>query len=372
MEKLIEQYIDQLIDLSTESKFVWNIEKIKNNQPMTWNYIDGCLFTSFIELYKVTKNTKYLNFVKKCIDNFVNEDGEIATYDITKYSLDDICESRVLFFLYSHFQEEKYLKAIEKTYEQVQKQPRTQEGSFWHKAIYPNQVWLDGLYMVMPFYVQYLNMIGDHQYEDIVKQYHLVYERMFDEKAKLYYHGYDASKSIFWANPNTGLSQNFWLRSIGWFLVSMVDVLEYSQNLEFNQFLKERIKELIDGLLEYQDPVSKMFYQLVSKPNLEGNYLETSGSAMIAYAILKGVRLQALDSIYRQIGQSIFHGICQKYLTIKEDKLSLGGICLVAGLGLSSNMRRDGSETYYLSEPIVENDAKGVAPFIMAFVEMRR
>ena len=136
MDKLIDQYIDQLIELSSDSKFIWNIEKIKSNKPMTWNYIDGCLFTSFIEIYKLTQNQKYLDFVKKCIDSFVDENGEIATYEINNHNLDDICESRVLFFLHKHFGEEKYLKAIEKTFEQIKNQPRTYEGSFWHKDIY--------------------------------------------------------------------------------------------------------------------------------------------------------------------------------------------------------------------------------------------
>lgn len=357
---------------STNERFIWNIEKIRTHQNMSWNYIDGCMFTSLLELYRVTKDPKSLNFVKKCIDTFIEENGNIRTYDYRKFSLDDICESRVLFTLFQFFGEEKYLKAINNTYQHIKLQPRTQEGNFWHKLIYPNQVWLDGLYMVMPFYLQYLNMIGDYQYDDIVNQYENVYRNMFDKNKKLYYHGYDATRTIFWANKETGLSKSFWLRSMGWYLVSMVDVFEYSKNEAFNQMLQKRIKELIDSLLSYQDQKTCMFYQVVDLPTQEGNYLETSGSAMIAYAVLKSVRLGILTEEYHQMGKNIFYGICNKYLKEVNGSLSLGGICLVAGLGPEGNMRRDGTYEYYLSEPIVENDAKGVAPFIMAYVEIIR
>ena len=360
---------------SEPDKPLWNIEAIRQGKKIAWNYIDGCMMGSLIDLYKTTKEEKYINFVKKYIDYFVNEDGSILGYSPEKYSTDDICESRVLFDLYDIYKDEKYKKAIDLTFTQIKGQPRTKEGNFWHKAIYENQIWLDGLYMAQPFYTRYQTRYGQKDYADIINQFKNVRKLMFDDKAKLYYHGYDSSRKMFWADKETGLSKNFWLRSIGWFTVALADVYDYMDEQMYDEYhtIKELLKETIDGVLKYQDSESKMFWQVPNFPGREGNYLETSGSAMIAYAVLKGVRLKALPERYRQIGIDIFNGICKKYLSVNKDgDLNLGGICLVAGLGPDNNRRRDGSYEYYISEPVVENDAKGVGPLIMAFTEMKK
>lgn len=374
MKEIIEKYIDKLMT-SEPDKPLWNIEAIRLGKKVSWNYIDGCMMGSLIDLYKTTKEEKYINFVKKYIDYFVNEDGSILGYNPEKYSTDDICESRVLFDLYDIYKDEKYKKAIDLTFTQIKGQPRTKEGNFWHKAIYENQIWLDGLYMAQPFYTRYQTRYGQKDYADIINQFKNVRKLMFDDKAKLYYHGYDSSRKMFWADKETGLSKNFWLRSIGWFTVALADVYDYMDEQMYDEYhtIKELLKETIDGILKYQDSESKMFWQVPNFPGREGNYLETSGSAMIAYAILKGVRLKALPERYRQIGIDIFNGICKKYLSVNKDgDLNLGGICLVAGLGPDNNRRRDGSYEYYISEPVVENDAKGVGPLIMAFTEMKK
>ncbi|MDE7106687.1 MAG: glycoside hydrolase family 88 protein, partial [Anaeroplasmataceae bacterium] len=333
------------------------------------------MMVSLLELYKTTKEEKYLAFVKSFVDYYVHEDGTILGYEKEKYSTDDVSETRVLFDLYAYTKEEKYVKAIHRVYEQILTHPRTKEGNFWHKKIYPNQVWLDGLYMMQPFYTRYETQMNKMQnYSDIVQQFKNVYEIMRDPKTGLYYHGYDSSKTMFWADPKTGLSKNFWLRSLGWFTVAMIDVFEYMDEQMFDErhTIMEMFKETVDSILKVQDPKSKMFYQVPNFPGREKNYLETSGSSMIAYAILKGVRLKALPPRYQAIGLEIFEGICNTYLTVKNDDLNLGGICLVAGLGPENNLRRDGTYEYYMSEPIVENDAKGVGPFIMAYTEVKR
>lgn len=372
MFKIIDRFIEKLINESTPDRPLWNIESIKHGKEPHWNYIDGCMMTSLLSLYHETHDQKYLNFVKTFIDYYVFEDGTIRGYHKENYNTDDICESRVLFDLDRIFHDPKYKKAIELTYTHIQEQPRTHEGNFWHKKIYPNQVWLDGLFMAQPFYTKYETYLNNKKnYADIKHQFEMVRNRMFNEDKKLYYHGYDASKSIFWANQKTGLSQNFWLRAMGWFVVAIVDVYEEFHDEETrNSFFKPLLKEIIDGLLLYQDQKSKLFYQVVDMPKEKGNYLETSGSALISYAILKGVRLNALDETYIPIGLSIFDGITQNYLTEKDGDLNMGGICLVAGLGPDTNLRRDGSFAYYISEPIVENDAKGVGPLIMAYTEV--
>ena len=374
MYKIIDQYIEKLMTSKPDMP-LWNIEAIKQGKKPSWNYIDGCMMVSLLELYKTTNEEKYLNFVKNYIDYYVHEDGSILGYSKEKYSTDDVSETRVLFDLFAWTKEEKYSKAIELVHEQILSHPRTKEGNFWHKKIYPNQVWLDGLYMMQPFYTRYESERNRMQnYADIVSQYKTVYHIMRDKQTGLYYHGYDSSKTMFWADKETGLSQNFWLRSIGWWTVSLIDVFEYMNEQMFDErhTIMQLFKETVDSLLKFQDAETKMFYQVPNYPGREGNYLETSGSSMIAYAILKGVRLKALPQRYQEIGLGIFNGICTKYLTIKNEDLNLGGICLVAGLGPETNQRRDGSYEYYMSEPVVENDAKGVGTFIMAYTEVKR
>ena len=374
MNKIIDKYIDKLMTSKPDMP-LWNIESINHGKKPAWNYIDGCMMTSLLEMYKTTKDEKYINFVKKFVDYYVFDDGTIRGYEPEKYSTDDICESRVLFDLLDLTKEEKYDKAIELTFSQIKTHPRTKEGNFWHKKIYPNQVWLDGLYMAQPFYTRYQTLRGKMNYADIVNQFKNVRKIMFDPKAKLYYHGYDSERTMFWADKKTGLSKNFWLRSIGWFTVALVDVLDYMDEQMYDEYntIKSILKETVDGILEYQDKDSKMFYQVPNYPGKKGNYLETSGSAMIAYALLKGVRLEALPPRYQQIGLDIFDGICKKYLSQDENgDLNLGGICLVAGLGPENNLRRDGSYEYYISEPVVNNDAKGVGPLVMAYTEVIR
>ena len=236
--------------------------------------------------------------------------------------------------------------------------------------MYKNQVWLDGLYMAQPFYLMYALQFDKNLIKDILKQFQNVYEIMFDKEKGLYYHGYDSSKSIFWADKNTGLSKNFWLRSIGWYCVSLIDVYELLETSEDKEIIKEIFVNSIKGILKYEDEDKHMFYQVVDKKSVEGNYLESSGTAMIAYAILKGARLKILDDNDKKRGLIIFESLCNTYLSEKDGKLNLGGICLSAGLGPENKLHRDGSLKYYLSEPIVENDAKGVGPLIMAYIEV--
>lgn len=370
MNSIINKYIDKLMT-SDPALPLWNIEAIRAGKKPVWNYIDGCMMTSLIEMYKTTKENKYIEFVKKFIDYYVFEDGSIRGYDPNKYSTDDVCESKVLFDMYDITKEEKYLKAIELTYSQVANHPRTKEGNFWHKQIYPNQVWLDGLYMMQPFYTRYQTMFNHSDYTDILNQFKNVHDIMFDKEKRLYYHGYDSSKTMFWADKQTGLSKNFWLRSIGWFTVGLVDCYDYMTDETSKNVIADIFKEIINGILMYQDQETKMFYQIPNFPKKEGNYLETSGSSMIAYAILKGARLNILDKDYQKIGKEIFDGICNKYLSETADgDLNLDGICLVAGLGPENNLRRDGTYEYYISEPVVKNDAKGVGPLIMAYTEV--
>lgn len=372
---VIEQYIDELIERSTLDVPVWNIEKAKNGLKAGWNYIDGCMILALLETYNTTGEKKYLDFADAFIDHRVQEDGTIAGYSVEEYNIDNVNAGKTLFQLYDITGKEKYRKAIDLIYSQIKGQPRTEEGNFWHKKIYPNQVWLDGLYMGQPFYMEYETRFNDRKhYADIFSQFANVVKYMRDEETGLYYHGYDASKSIFWCDKETGLSKNFWLRAIGWYSMALLDTLSKTEPEGFEaeyENLKKVFKELIDSLLKYQDE-SGMWYQLPALLGKEPNYLETSGSAILAFSILRGVRLGFLPESYRVYGVKAFDGIRNKYMKTEDGRLHLGGICLVAGLGPANNERRDGSFAYYMSEPVVEDDAKGVGPFLLAYTEIRR
>lgn len=372
MYEEIDAYVRGLIEKSSPSHTAWNIESVREGRPASWNYIDGCMITALLAMSDITGDARYFDFAEGFIDWFVLDDGTIRTYDRKKYNLDDINEGRVLFPLYAKTGKEKYKKAAENLYRQIQEQPRTFEGNFWHKAIYPNQVWLDGLYMAQPFYALYETTFGSGDVSDTLSQIANVRLRMFDEARKLYYHGYDATRTIFWADPVTGCSKNFWLRSVGWFAVALVDLCEILPNGAGRDRLCEIFNELIAGVAPYADKETGLYWQVVDQGGREGNYLETSGSSMLAYSMLKGARLGVLPKEYAAKGEKTFRGIVDKYLSFTDGELNLGGICLVAGLGPEDNPRRDGSYEYYISEPVVENDAKGVAPFVLCYTEIKR
>lgn len=367
----LDQYIERLITESTPDYTAWNVEKIRQGASTNWNYIDGCMMTALLSLYEITGERRYFDFVESFIDAFVYEDGTIRTFKAEGHTLDDINEGRVLFDLYKATGKEKYRKAADFLRKALDSQPRTVEGSWWHKQIYPNQVWLDGIYMAQPFAALYEKHFGTGDYSDILKQVAVVRDRMRDARTGLYYHGYDASREAFWCDKATGLSQSFWLRAIGWFSVALADLCEILPEKDAAP-LKDVFSALMRDVLPFADPETGMYYQVVDHPEVPGNYLETSGSSMIAYAMLKGARLKVLDASYAEQGCKTFDGIVRTSLSFTGKELNLNNICLVAGLGPENNRRRDGTIAYYLSEPVVQNDAKGVAPLLMCYTEMKR
>ena len=373
MRETIEKYILELIRRSTPRRTAWNLEKIREGVDVSWNYIDGCMLTALLAMTEITGDDRYAAFVEQVADSFVQEDGSIDTFDPEKHVLDDYNEGRILFPMYSRTENEKYRKAAKMLYNSLLKQPRTEEGNFWHKSIYPNQVWLDGVYMALPFLAMYQDRFGDGEIRDIMKQLRVVREKMRDPETGLYYHGYDASRKAFWADPATGLSRNFWLRSIGWYALALTDLIEIiPRGMEERDELTETLRELMESLSAFADPETGMYWQVVNRPGDKGNYLETSGSAMIACAMLKGTRLGALEEKFRNQGKKTFEGIVNHHLKIRDGMIGLDNICLVAGLGPENNRRRDGSYEYYISEPVVSDDAKGAAPFVLCYTEIRR
>lgn len=370
---VIETYIDDLMTKSTAEIPVWNIEKARAGKKSGWDYIDGCMIMALLEFYDTSRDKKYLDFADYYEDYRIKDDGTIMGYDMATYNMDEINGGKNLFTLYRLTGKQKYRNALEKLYEQLKQQPRTKEGNFWHKKIYPNQVWLDGLYMGLPFYMEYEVQFNNSQnIGDIYKQFFNVYDIMRDKETGLYYHGYDSSKQAFWADKTTGLSKNFWLRSLGWYSMAMLDTLTKAPDKDSDNWkrLKQNFSQLMAAMIKFQDK-SGMWYQVPNKGGVGENYLETSGSSILAYSMMKGVRLGILDESYRLLGKKAFEGICDKYLRTDDGKLSLGGICLVGGLGPENNRKRDGSFDYYMSEPIVKDDAKGVGPFILAYNEYK-
>ena len=369
MTDRIEAYILRLVEKSTPEKTAWNMEKIREGKPVRWNYIDGCMLSALISLSRITGNEVYAGFAEQVMDHFVREDGSILTLQPERRQLDDINEGKVLFPVYERTGKQKYRKAAETLHRLLKEQPRTTEGSFWHKKIYPNQVWLDGIYMAQPFEAQYQLTFGNGDLTDVIRQVRTVHTRMRDPQTGLYYHGYDASRTAFWADPETGLSKCVWLRALGWFTMALADLTEILPAGPEREEIISLFRDLAESEARYADPETGLYWQVVDQGARKGNYPESSGSAMIACAMLKGTRLGALPAEFGSLGKKTFTSLTNR-LTWKNGEPELGGICLVAGLGPEENRRRDGSFDYYISEPVVSNDAKGVAPFVLCYTEM--
>lgn len=348
------------------------LSKYEKNKKI-WNYEDGCVLLGARQLYEATGKESYVAFIKDYVNRYVAEDGTITIYDQSQHNIDSINASKIFYFLYENTGEELYRKAIEFTMEQLRSHPRCDCGSFFHKEIYPWQIWLDGLYMAQPFYMEYETKFnGREHYQDILLQFENARKYLYCEEKGLYFHAYDEKKQQFWCSRKTGCSPNFWLRSMGWYLMSLIDTMDVMDQEIFELYkrLEELFREGVKGILAYQDPESKLFYQVIDRNDVKENYLETSGSAMVAYAILKGCRLRALSrEKYAEIGFEILQSLMDRQLKEENGELHLHGICSVAGLGPETSLRRDGSVEYYLSEKVVADDPKGVGPFMMAYAQ---
>ena len=345
------------------------IMKLKPNLSGKWNYDDGVVLLGFYSVYRNTLEKKYLDFIVDYIDRFIDDTDSLIGYEITEYNLDHLNNGKLLFILYNEIND-KYLPAIKTLWRQIKTQPRTGEGGFWHKKIYPYQMWLDGLYMCQPFYAQIAKQFSQFEiYDDILKQYELIFKYTYDEDTGLMYHAYDEKKEQPWADRETGKSPNFWGRALGWLVVSLVDTLDFFPENR-KQPLIDMLNKAIEGVIKYQDPHRKLWYQLIAKRELENNYIETSCSSMFIYAMLKGERKGYLAREYRKIGLDAFDSLVENYVTYDDDgNMYLENICSVAGLGPGNN-NRNGSDEYYLSEPISNNDNKGLGAFLLACSEV--
>ena len=330
---------------------------------MKWHYQDGLVVYAVLRVAEKYGRKDLQDWAISMYEPLIQDDGNILTYRTGEYNLDQINAGRALFDFYKMTGKEKYLLAIEKLKEQLKTQPRTLSGIYWHKEIYPWQVWLDGLYMQGPFNTE----AGG--FKDVAEQLIKTYNTLKDEETGLLYHAWDESRGQRWSDELTGLSPHFWSRSIGWYLMSCLDSLELApEGFDTEKAeLRVIVRNLLHALVPFQDEKSGMWYQVPDRPGDEENYLETSGSSMFAYGGFKAARM-GISAEYAEMANKALEGIVRKYLEEDTDGvLHLGGICSVAGLG--GNPYRDGSAKYYYCEPVVTDDFKGTGPFILACLE---
>ncbi len=346
---------------------------VKENRPAAWDYEQGLMLKALGRVWYRTGDGKYFDYIVKDIDRYVQKDGDIRTYKYDDFNLDNINTGRVLLTLAQQSQpdKEKYKKAADLLWKQVENQPKTKDGGYWHKKRYPYQMWLDGLFMCEPFAAEYSKVFNKPEhFHDIAKQFALIEKYAVDAKTGLIYHGYDESKEQKWADKTTGLSPHFWSRAIGWYAMALVEVLDYfPENHPERANLIKYLQRLAPALVKYQDAKSGVWYQMTSQGDRKGNYLEASGSCMFVYALAKGVRKGYLPQNFLQNAQKGYAGILKEFIEKESDgTISINKAVSVGGLG--GTPYRDGSYEYYLSEPIKKNDLKGVGPFIFASVEM--
>ena len=338
-----------------------------------WTYEMGVMLEALRQAWVSSGDSEYYGYIRKIVDQFVRADGSIRTYEYDTFNLDNIPGGRQLLMLYRATGEERYRQAADRLRKQLENQPRTPSGGFWHKKIYPNQMWLDGLYMAEPFYAQHSGMVGDTAaLNDLVKQFTLVEAHTRDEQTGLLYHAWDESRTQKWADPVTGCSPHFWGRAMGWMMMALVDVLDvFPSEHRGRQNLVEMLDRLAKSVRDARDPGSGLWYQVVDQPGREGNYLESSASCMFIYAMAKGAAQGYLDSSYTQVASSSFRSLCARMVTVDHEGLvSLHQTCQGAGLG--GKPYRDGSFEYYIGEPKRTNDFKAVGPFIMAALQLER
>ena len=342
-----------------------------------WNYKNDLCMIGAWKLYEATKEEAWLDGIRSAAPYLMDEAGNVKNWKENEHNIDKVSFGKSLRILRDLTQDVRYARGVEKAFSFLDDYPRTETGNYWHKDIYPNQVWLDGLYMAMPFYADCLEENGENRWDDILDQFQSAHRLLWSKEKGLYLHGCDVSRKADWANPQTGCSQSVWSRAQGWFLMALADVYEKARaHTERAGELSELLKQALEGLYPYQAPVSHMYYQVIDLPQLEGNYPETSGSAMIAYAMRKGARLGMVDPIWAERGSRVLDGIRDQYLTEEDGRWHLDGICASAGLGAGPDPHnrkdRSGKPEYYISELQMRDNQHGTAACMMAYSEQLR
>ena len=341
-----------------------------------WNYTTGLELKSFLDAAKRYELPEVVDYVRAWADTMATEKGEIYSYKKSNYNVDHICPARIYFDLHDMYgdQDKRYRRVTRKVREQLDSHPRTQSGEFWHKQVYPNQVWLDGFYMALPFYAEYTKRYApkeqrDSLFADIAHQFTAGAKNTYDPATGLFRHAWDESRSMFWCDPETGLSEHAWGRATGWYAIALVEVLDYMpKDHPGHKELVDQLNYLLEVLPKWADPQTGMWYQVLDCPEREGNYQEATCSIMFTYAFLKGLRRGYIDRSHEEYILGLYPKFIDRFIRENSDgTISMTDCCAVGGLG--GKQMRKGDFDYYLSEPIIENDCKGVGPFIWASLE---
>jgi unsaturated rhamnogalacturonyl hydrolase len=346
--------------------------QLDHGKRLYFGYAQGVGTLAMLKVWEETGDDKYLDYVVEWADTLINNEGEIHLYKVETYNIDYINSGKVLFEVYRQTGDEKYKLAMDRLVNQMKHHPRTHEGVFWHKLIYPHQIWLDGLYMGSPFLAEYAVTFNQPQLiDDVINQFIVCARHTYDQATGLYYHAWDESKNQQWANKVTGQSPNFWGRSIGWWFMALVDVLDFiPADHPQRPELINMIQGLADTLTRYQDKTG-LWYQVPDQGDREGNYLEASVSSMFMYAYAKAANKGYISQTYRAVAEKAYEGLMRELIVENGDgTLTLTKCCSVGGLG--GNPYRDGSFEYYISEKIRDNDAKATGPFIMGCLELNK
>lgn len=338
-----------------------------------WSYDYGVIYKGIEQVWLETGEMKYFDYIKRNMDIFIDEEGNIRNYTGKEYNIDHINNGKILFLLYKETGDERYKKAAFLLRQQLYNHPRTKDGGFWHKKIYTHQMWLDGLYMGSPFYAEFAKTFGNAEdFHDVARQLILMEKHAKDSKTGLLYHGYDESREQSWADKDTGCSPNFWSRAMGWYSMAIVDVLDYlPENHADRSKVIDILNRVVGAIIKVQDEASGVWYQVMDKGGKEGNYLEASGSCMFVYAMAKGILKGYLSEEYLDTVVKGYKGSIDTFIEVDEDGLvNLKGTCMGAGLG--GTPYRDGSYEYYINEPVRYNDLKGIGAFIQASAQVER
>jgi unsaturated rhamnogalacturonyl hydrolase len=350
-------------------------ESIMSRSPegiTKWDYVSGTIFEGFEEVWRTTGDDKYYNYINKSVSGLVKTNGDITGYDVAEYNIDDVKEGTEILTIYKQINNPAYKLAAENIREQFYGHPRTNEGGFWHKKIYPWQMWLDGLYMGCPFYTEYGRLFNEPDiYDDVMHQITQMEKHARDSVTGLLYHGWDESRTQAWADPVTGRSPCFWGRAMGWYAMAIVDVLDFlPENHEYRDTIIGVFQRLAKAIADYQDPEKKVWWQVLDRGGDENNYTESSASCMFVYALAKAIRLCYIDQSYLQVVMDGYNGILNEFIEENQDgTINLTKTC--SGAGLGGSPYRDGSYEYYTQVALYrKNDGKGMGPFMMASAEL--
>lgn len=377
---------NQVIAQQVSDKQPWSVRMVESEMircpeswqldfqtRLKWDYCHGLELQAMLDAYDTYGGEHIFDYAVAYADTMVQNDGSILTYTLNEYNIDRLNPGKYLFRIYDQTKDPKYKKAIDLLRSQLDTHPRNDDGGFWHKKVYPHQMWLDGVYMGSPFYAEYAFRNSRPQdYADVVKQFLLAAKHTYDPKTKLYRHATDVSRKERWGDPVTGQSAHSWGRAMGWYAMAIVDALDFIPKHEAGRdSMLVILNNIAEQVTRIQDSKTGLWYQVLDRSGDEGNYLESTCSTMFIYTLFKAVRMEYIDKSYLDVAIKGYKGILDNLIEIDENGvISITNCCAVAGLG--GKNYRSGTYEYYLSELVRNNDPKAVGPFIMASLEWER